>query len=213
VNIHKNARTTPNMRALIVGRRQAGETPRSIAGAVGVSPATVRKWLRRHESEGMAGLQDRTSRPHRLRTRITSHQIAQVEALRRARQPFWKIAREAGLSLSSVARIAKTKGLSRLSALDQRIEIVRYEKKQPGEMIHIDIKKLGRIEGVGHRITGDRTGQSAPRSRKEGGKGWEYLHLAVDDHSRLAYSEILPDETRRSCLKFLFNALRFAITA
>jgi transposase len=209
VNIHKNARTTPNMRALIVGRRQAGETPRSIAGAVGVSPATVRKWLRRHESEGMAGLQDRTSRPHRLRTRITSHQIAQVEALRRARQPFWKIAREAGLSLSSVARIAKTKGLSRLSALDQRIEIVRYEKKQPGEMIHIDIKKLGRIEGVGHRITGDRTGQSAPRSRKEGGKGWEYLHLAVDDHSRLAYSEILPDETRRSCLKFLFNALRF----
>ena len=209
MNIHKNARTTPNMRALIVGRRQAGETPRSIAGAVGVSPATVRKWLRRHESEGMAGLQDRTSRPHRLRTRITAHQIAQVEALRRARRPFWKIAREAGLSLSSVAHIAKTKGLSRLSALDQRIEIVRYEKKQPGEMIQIDIKKLGRIEGVGHRITGDRTGQSAPRSRKEGGKGWEYLHLAVDDHSRLAYSEILPDETRRSCLKFLFNALRF----
>jgi hypothetical protein len=76
-------------------------------------------------------------------------------------------------------------------------------------MIHIDIKKLGRIEGVGHRITGDRTGQSAPRSRKEGGKGWEYLHLAVDDHSRLAYSEILPDETRRSCLKFLLQALRF----
>lgn len=98
MNIHKNARTTPNMRALIIGRRQAGETPRSIAGAVGVSPATVRKWLRRHESEGAAGLQDRTSRPHRLRTRVTSHQIAQVEALRRARQPFWKIAREAGLS-------------------------------------------------------------------------------------------------------------------
>jgi predicted transcriptional regulator len=156
VNIHKNARTTPNTRALIVGRRQAGETPRSIAGAVGVSPATVRKWLRRHESEGAVGLQDRTSRPHRLRTRITSNQIAQVEALRRARQPFWKIAREAGLSLGPVARIAKAKGLSRLSALDQTIKIIRYEKKQPGEMIHIDIKKLGRIEGVGHRITGDR---------------------------------------------------------
>ena len=143
MNIHKNARTTPNMRALIVGRRQAGETPRSIAGAVGVSAATVRKWLRRHESEGAAGLQDRTSRPHRLRTRIT-----------------------------------------------------------------LNIKKLGRIEGVGHRITGNRIGQSAPRSRKEGGKGWEYLHLAVDDHSRLAYSEILP-ETRRSCLRFLLQALRF----
>ncbi|HEY4846789.1 MAG TPA: helix-turn-helix domain-containing protein [Methylocella sp.] len=86
---------------------------------------TVRKWLWRHESEGMAGLQDRTSRPHRLRTRITSHQIAQVEALRRARQSFWKIAREAGLSLGPVARIAKAKGLSRLSALDQRIAIIR----------------------------------------------------------------------------------------
>ena len=125
MNIHKNARTTPAMRALIVGRRQAGETRRSIAGAVGVSPATVRKWLRRHESEGAAGLQDRTSRPHRLRTRITSNQIAQVEALRRACQPFWKIARKAGLSRATVARIAKAKGLSRLSALDQTIKIIR----------------------------------------------------------------------------------------
>jgi transposase InsO family protein len=209
VNIHNNARTTPNMRALIVARLQAGETPRSIAGAVGVSPATVRKWLRRHEIEGVAGLEDRTSRPHRLRTRVTSEQILQVEALRRNRQPFWKIARETRLSRATVARIGKAKGLSRLSALDPRIEIVRYEKTLPGEMIHIDIKKLGRIEGIGHRITGNRIGQSAPRSRKQGGKGWEYLHLAVDDHSRLAYSEILPDETRRSCLKFLFNALRF----
>ena len=209
MNIHNNARTTPNMRALIVARLQAGETPRSIAGAVGVSPATVRKWLRRHEIEGVAGLEDRTSRPHRLRTRVTSEQILQVEALRRNRQPFWKIARETRLSRATVARIGKAKGLSRLSALDPRIEIVRYEKTLPGEMIHIDIKKLGRIEGIGHRITGNRIGQSAPRSRKQGGKGWEYLHLAVDDHSRLAYSEILPDETRRSCLKFLFNALRF----
>jgi transposase InsO family protein len=209
VNIHKNARTTPNLRALIVARCQAGETPRSVAGAVGVSPATVRKWLRRHEIEGAAGLEDRTSRPHRLRTRVTSEQIAQVEALRRNRQPFWKIARETKLSRATVARIGKAKGLSRLSSLAPKIEIVRYEKTLPGEMIHIDIKKLGRIEGIGHRITGNRIGQSAPRSRKQGGKGWEYLHLAVDDHSRLAYSEILPDETRRSCLKFLFNALRF----
>ncbi len=99
--------------------------------------------------------------------------------------------------------------MSRLSGLDPKIEIVRYEKTLPGEMIHIDIKKLGRIEGIGHRITGNRIGQSAPRSRKQGGKGWEYLHLAVDGHSRLAYFEIQPDETRRSCLKFLFNALRF----
>jgi transposase len=97
VNIHKNARTTPNLRALIVGRRQAGETPRSIAGAGGVSPAAVRKWLRRRQSEGAAGLQDRTSRPRRLRTRVTSEQTLKIETPRRARQPFRKIAREAGL--------------------------------------------------------------------------------------------------------------------
>src|SRR5580704_4097810 len=183
------------MRALIVGRRQAGETPRSIAGAVGVSPATVRKWLRRHESEGMAGLQDRTSRPHRRRIRITSHQIAQVEALRRARQPFWKIAREAGLSLSSVARIAKTKGLSRLSALDQRIEIVRYEKKQPGEMIHIDIKKLGRkgSDIASRETVPDRARHAAARKAARAGNisiwrstitpGWPILKSCRTKHA------------------------------
>lgn len=209
MNIHHNAKTTPQMRALIARRRQGGETSRSIAEAVGVSVATVSKWVKRFAVEGVAGLQDRSSRPHRLQTRATDAQKHKVEGLRRSRQPFWRIAREVGLSRATVARIGKAKGLSRLSALDPHPQIIRYEKQTPGEMIHIDIKKLGRIEGIGHRITGDRTGQSNPRSRKQGGKGWEYLHLAVDDHSRLAYSEILPDETRRSCLKFLFNALRF----
>ena len=209
MNIHKNAKTTPKMRALIVARRQGGETPGQIAVAIGVSVVTVRKWLARHASEGAAGLDDRSSRPHQLQTRATDDQRAKVEALRRARQPFWRIATKVGLSRATVARIGKSCGLSHLSALDPKPEIIRYEKETPGEMIHIDIKKLGRIEGIGHRITGDRTGQSTPRSRKEGGKGWEYLHLAVDDHARLAYSEIFPDERRKSCLTFLFNALRF----
>ena len=209
MNIHKNAKTTPKMRALIVARRQAGETPGQIAHALGVSSATVNKWLVRHVREGEAGLADRSSRPHKLQTRATDDQRAKVETLRRTRQPFWKIAASVGLSRATVARIGKSCGLSHLSALDPKPEIIRYEKETPGEMIHIDIKKLGRIEGIGHRITGDRKGQSNPRSRKQGGKGWEYLHLAVDDHSRLAYSEILPDETRKSCLTFLFNALRF----
>ena len=209
MNIHKNARTTPLMRALIVERHRAGETPLSIARAVGVSLASIRKWLRRFKTEGVSGLADRSSRPHHLRTKTTDEQRAHVEALRRDRQPLWKIAGEVNLSRATVARIAKTRGLSRLSALSPKPKVIRYEKQAPGEMIHIDIKKLGRIEGVGHRITGDRKGQSNPRARKQGGKGWEYLHLAVDDYSRLAYSEILPDETRRSCLKFLFNALRF----
>ena len=209
MNIHKNAKTTPKMRALIVARRQGGETPPQIASALGVSAVTVRKWVARHAAEGEAGLGDRSSRPHRLQSRTTGDQRAKVEALRRQRQPFWKIAATVALSRATVARIGKACGLSHLSALDPKPDIIRYEKETPGEMIHIDIKKLGRIEGIGHRITGDRTGQSTPRSRKEGGKGWEYLHLAVDDHSRLAYSEIFPDETRKSCLRFLFNALRF----
>ena len=198
MNIHKNAKTTPKMRALIVERRQAGETPRSIAGAVGGSPRPL-KWLRRSETK--ARRVSKTGPAGRIACgrRITvKSDRARSKPCAGGRQPFWKIARQTGLFRATVARIAKAKGLSRLSALDQRIAIIRYEKKQPGEMIHIDIKKLGRIEGIGHRITGDRTGQRQPRSRKEGGKSLGILHLAVDDHSRLAYSETT-DETRRSC--------------
>ncbi len=209
MNIHKNARTTPKMRSFIVERHRAGATPRSISSAVGVSPATVRKWIMRFKTEGIAGLNDRSSRPRRLQTVASAEQCKTIEALRRARQPFWTIAAKVGLSPATVARIGKSMGLSRLAALDPKPQIIRYEKNAPGEMIHIDIKKLGRIEGIGHRITGDRVGQSNQRARRQGGKGWEYLHLAVDDHSRLAYSEIFPDEKRASCLKFLFNALRF----
>ncbi|MFZ0495275.1 MAG: leucine zipper domain-containing protein [Methylocella sp.] len=168
MNIHKNAGTPPDMRVPIVARPQAGETPRAMAGAGAVSPATVSKWLRRHESEGVAGLEDRTSRPRRPRTPVTSR-IMQVEAPRRNRQPFRKIARETGLSLGPAARIAKAKGPSRLSALDQTIAIVGDEKTFPGEMLHIGIKKLGRSQGTGRRITGDRTRQGAPpQARRQG---------------------------------------------
>ena len=222
MNIHQNAKTTPKMRALIVVRRQTGETPRQIAVAIGVSAATVNPWLARHAAEGEAGLADRSSRPHKLQTRASDVQRAGVEALRRIRQPFWKIAASVGLSRATGARTHKSCRLSHLSALDPRPEVIRYEKDTPGEMIHIDIKKLGRTCGTRHRIPpsrrlqaiacramGDRTGQSNPRARKGGGKGGEYLHLATGDPSRLAYSEIFPDETRKSCLRFLFNALRF----
>jgi transposase InsO family protein len=204
VNVHKNAKLTPSGRALIVARHKAGETPRAIAMALGVSPATAYKWLRRFRNEGEAGLADRSSRPHCIQTTQTPEQVAQIERLRRQRMPCWRIAAQVGTSPATVARRCGALGLSRLSALDPKEPIVRYEREAPGDMIHIDIKKLGRINGIGHRITGDRTGQSNNR-----GTGWEYLHLAVDDHSRLAYSEILPDERRKSCLTFLFNALRF----
>lgn len=204
MNVHKNARLTWHTRRHIVKRWQAGETPLSIARAVGVSPACVHKWLRRYKAEGEAGLHGRSSRPHRLRAQTPETVAAEVERLRRLRQPFWKMAAQTGVSRATVARICKRKGLSRLSVLEPKPPVIRYEKENPGDMIHIDIKRLGRIEGIGHRFTGNRKGQSNGR-----GKGWEYLHLAVDDHSRLAYSEIFPDEKRKSCIRFLFNALRF----
>ncbi len=204
MNIHRNARLTPHSRAQMIRQREAGETPQAIASAAGVSPASVYKWLRRYKAEGVAGLKDRSSRPHRLRAQTSGDQAALVEDMRRARMPFWKIAVQTGISRSTIARICKRCGLSRLKNLDPKPPVVRYEKDNPGDMIHIDTKKLGRIDGIGHRITGDRKGQSSKR-----GTGWEVLHLAVDDHSRLAYSEILPDEKRASCIKFLINALRF----
>jgi transposase InsO family protein len=204
MNIHSNARLTVFGREEIIRKHKAGDSPRAIATASGVSPATVYKWIRRYKTEGPDGLKDRSSRPRRLRRPTPQDQIELVEDMRRARKPMWKISAALGLSRSTVARICKHAGLSRLKALDPKPAIVRYEKDAPGDMIHIDTKKLGRIDGIGHRITGDRKGQSSKR-----GTGWEVLHLAVDDHSRLAYSEVLPDETRLSCLIFLRNALRF----
>jgi transposase InsO family protein len=204
MNVHKNARLTYHSRVHIVKCYEAGETPRSIASAVGVSPASIYKWLRRYNLEGITGLHDRTSRPLRLYRPTSPELQTHVETLRHARMPCWKIAARLGLSCATVARICKHKGLSRLSALEAKPPIIRYEKETPGEMVHIDIKKLGRIKGIGHRITGRQKGYNNKKAT-----GWEYLHLAVDDHSRLAYSQILPDEKKESCARFLFNALRF----
>ena len=209
MNIHGNARLTPHSREVISRASACGCRRAGLAVTHKVFMVTVQKWFKRYREEGVNGLQDRSSRPHKLRAEIPPATRDQVEELRHQRLTFHQIAAQTAISVSSVARICKSAGLSRLKNLEPKEQIIRYEKEKPGEMIHIDIKKLGRIEGFGHRITNDRTGQSAPRSRKTGGKGWEYLHLAVDDHSRLAWSQILPDETRKSCLKFLFNALRF----
>jgi Integrase core domain/Homeodomain-like domain len=124
--------------------------------------------------------------------------------LRRQRHTSRQIAAEVGISPATVSRILRRLGLNRLAALEPAEPVRGCEREHPGEIIHIDIRKLGKFNRIGHRITGDRTGQSNTR-----GVGWEYLHLAVDDHSRLAYSEILPDEKHRSCLRFLLKALRF----
>ncbi len=168
------------------------------------TPKTVAKWVGRFQAEGVAGLQDRSSRPHSSPSQTTPTQCAAIEGLRRQRHTGEQIAAEVGVSAATVSRVLKRLGLNRLSALEPAEPVRRYERAAPGEILPIDIKKLGKFNRIGHRITGDRTGQRNTR-----GVGWEYVHLAIDDHSRLAYSEILPDETRDSCLRFLFNALRF----
>jgi transposase InsO family protein len=200
--MHQNARTTPHGRRLMIARLQSGWSVAEVAAALGVDLKTVRKWRDRHAAEGEAGLLDRSSRPKASPTRLTADAERAIEALRREHLSGPAIARRLGRPVSTVGLVLRRRGLGRLAALDPKPPLVRYEREKPGELIHLDIKKLGRIQGVGHRITGDRAGQS--RSR---GIGWEYLHVAVDDRSRLAYTEFLPDETRASACAFLRRAL------
>ena len=202
MNSHKNAPLTPKGREAMVRFVEAGLSKTAAACQFNTTPKTVAKWVERFRAGGVDGLRDRSSRPLSLPSQTAPATCAVVEALRRQRYTGKQIAVEVGVSPATVSRILQRLGINKLSALEPAEPVRRYEREHPGEIIHIDIKKLGRFEQVGHRITRDR--QS--KSRRV---GWEYLHLAIDDHSRVAYSEILPDEKRRSCLSFLFNALRF----
>jgi transposase InsO family protein len=205
MDTHKNARLTPKGReGMVRAVVDRGFSHAAAARWFNTTPKTVAKWVNRFRAEGVEGLRDRSSRPHSSPDQTPLATCAAVEALRRQRYVSAQIAAELGISPATVSRILRRLGLNSLKALEPAEPVRRYEREQPGELIHIDIKKLGRFDRIGHRITGDRTGQSNSR-----GVGWEYVHLAIDDHSRVAYSEILPDEKRRSCLRFLCNALRF----
>jgi len=174
MNIHKNARLTPSGRERIVRQVAGGQTPEAVAEAAGVCPRTVRKWVDRYRREGPAGLQDRSSRPHQLYRPTAQAIVEQVEQLRRQRHTGKQIAAELGISPATVSRILRRLGLNKLSALEPAEPIRRYEREHPGELIHIDIKKLGRIDGIGHRITGDRRGQrkvGQSEAQKEGRGG------------------------------------------
>jgi transposase len=154
MNIHKNARLTLHGRERTVRQVACGQTPKAVGEAAGVCPRTVRKWVLRYQREGLAGLRDRSSRPHRLRRQTPQAMIDEVERLRRQRYTGKQIAADLRLSPATVSRILKRLGLNRINALEPAEPVRRYEREHPGEMIHIDIKKLGRIDGVGHRITG-----------------------------------------------------------
>jgi transposase InsO family protein len=208
MNIHQNARLTPIGRAQMVRAILHGQTPQAAARAAGVCPRTAHKWLARFKSEGAAGLADRSSRPKRLRCPTSPAVVHQVIALRRHRLSGSHIAKTLGISPATVSRILTAAGLSRLKALEPAEPVRRYERQHPGELIHLDIKKLGRFHQVGHRITGDRTRQSSPRGRREGA-GWEFVHVCVDDASRIAFTMILPDETKESAVAFLTAAIAY----
>jgi transposase InsO family protein len=205
MDVHKNARLTPAGREIMVRRVvEGGQTPKALSAAVGVCPGTVRKWVERFRAEGLAGLRDRSSRPHQLRRPTPAETIARIETLRRQRWTGAQIARDTGVSKATVSRILRRLGLNRLRSLEPAEPVRRYQRELPGELLHIDIKKLGRFDRVGHRITGDRTGQSNSR-----GIGWEFVHVCIDDASRIAFAQVMPDEKKESAIAFLKAALAY----
>lgn len=206
MNQHNNARTTVYSRELIIDRvMQQGQAPALVARALGISERTVYKWLARYRAEGAAGLHDRASTPHNSPNKTADHIEETIVFLRSTyRMTARMIARMLDLARSTVARIFKRRRIGKLSDLAPKEKIRRYERGKPGELIHIDIKKIGRIGGIGHRFTG---GIRKNHGKRE--KGWQYIHAAVDDHSRLAYVEVLDNETARTSAGFLIRALRF----
>jgi transposase InsO family protein len=200
MDVHQNARSTPRSRAEIVRRVLSGQRPARVAAAVGLSERTVRKWVARYQAEADAGLRDRSCRPHHSPTATPPLLRHWVERLRRQRWSGAEIAATLQLSPSTVARLLRRRGLARLRQLEPAAPVQRYQWARPGDLVHLDVKKLGRIGRVGHRITGNR------RTRVRG-TGWGFVHVAVDDASRLAYVEVLGDEGGVATTKFLWRAL------
>jgi transposase InsO family protein len=203
MNLHKNARLTPQGRALLVHRvRGEGWRVAQAAEAAGVSQRTAYRWLARKQvGEGFC---DRSSAPRRSPHRLSEDRVAAIERLRRERMTGPKIAHALGLALSTVGAILRRLGLGKLAALEPKPPVLRYERANPGELIHLDIKTLGRIDGVGHRITG--LYERHHRARRV---GHEHLHVAIDDASRLAYTEILPSLGQLDATAFLKRALHW----
>ena len=203
MDIHQNARLTPRSRAELVRRvLVGGQAPRVVAASFGVDLKTVRKWVGRFQLEGAEGLVDRSSRPHRLRQPTPDAVVEQIATLRRQRWTGDQIAQEVDVSPATVSRVLRRRGLSRLKDLAPAAPIRRYERANPGELLHIDIKKLARFDKIGHRITGERAGQSR-------GGGWEFVHVGLDDASRIAFAQVLPDEKKESAIAFLQAALAY----
>jgi transposase InsO family protein len=207
MNLHANAKTCPNSRELLARRvLNEGWSHQRAARAAGVSTRTVAKWVARYRAgEPMA---DRSSAPRRVPSRTPQETIEGIELLRRLRMTAAEIAEVLGLALSTVSRWLRRIGLGKRSRLEPPEPPNRYERSRPGELIHVDVKKLGRIsiKGAGHRVTGNRASQFSVGPRRLGATGWEFVHVCVDDATRLAYAEVLPDEKGATAAGFLRRA-------
>jgi transposase InsO family protein len=203
MNLHSGARTCPRSRELLVQRvRRDGWSVTEAAAAAGISRTTAYKWLHRFAQDGAAGLLDRTSRPHRCPGRTSAKRVEVILELRRCRMTERQIAKRLRMPQRTVSRILQRAGLSRRRDLDPPEPPRRYEYEEPGGLVHLDIKKLGKFGRPGHRVTGSRIGR-----RPDRGRGWEFVHVAIDDHSRVAYVEILDDEKKATCTAFLRRAV------
>jgi len=199
MDTHKNAPLTPKGReAMVRSVIEGGLSKVAAARQFNVTPKTVAKWVKRFRAEGVDGLRDRSSRPHSLPSQTPAAECAAVEALRRQRYTGKQIATEVGIAPATVSRILRRLGLNRLAALEPAEPIRRYEREHPGELIHIDIKKLGRIGSVGHRITGRYPGVV----NRHHGIGWEFVHVCIDDASRIAFVQVMPDQRKESAVAF-----------
>jgi transposase InsO family protein len=201
VKIHRNAKTTPLMRALIVHRVQSQHwRVTEAAAAAGVTRRTAAKWLGRYRTGGASALEDRSSRPVRSPRRTSAAQVAAITTLRYQRLTAWAIAVRLQVPRSTVARVLARIGLNQLARLTPPAPVRRYEYPTAGALVHLDVKPLVRILRVGHRIHGD-------RRTLVHGAGWEYVHVAVDDYSRVAYVEVLPDQRGTTTARFLRRTL------
>jgi transposase InsO family protein len=210
MDLHGNAALSWSGRRELARRVvDQGWTLKAAAEAAGVSARCARRWSTRYRA-GDRQLLDRSSAPHRVANRTEPERVAVIVKLRGLRMTAAEIAETLAMPLSTVSGILTRLGLGRLGRIGLE-QPVRYERSRPGELIHIDVKKLGRIRGVGHRISGDRASQKRTwiNGRRTGVAGWEYVHIAVDDYSRLAYAEVLDDETAATAAGFLARAVSF----
>jgi transposase InsO family protein len=213
MNLHANARTCPKSRRLLVDRViECGWSVTAAAEAAGVSDRTVYRWLARFREQGEAGLVDRSSAPKRIPHKTAAERVAAIAALRRLRMTAAEIAELLSMPISTVSAWLKRIGLGKRSRLEPPEPPNRYELARPGQLVHVDVKKLGRINrrGAGHRVTGERKQVKVGPDRR-GVTGWEFVHVMVDDHSRLAYAEVFQGkgENARQAIAFLRRGLAF----